>query len=158
MHILVIENDAAEQQKAKETLEAAGHTALITDDVLVAMEEIDSCDGVITDLFFPPKCRQGNVDYGQGYLSQVCTGESEPPMGLLMVILAQARGKKVVICTDAGGHNYKVGWIYDAFSHTWSDVFCGKVEYEEYCRQVPFRWVGSKSWSHALDELERMLK
>ena len=158
MKILVIENTPDEQVKARDAIEAAGHEALVTDDVAEAIDLIDVVGGVITDMFFNPFTGATSDHPRHGDYAH-----AEPPMGLCMVTLAMSLGKPVVICTDGDHHGNELAFVYDGLLTHLSRRAHKKAkavldaggdwdyDYNAWCEtSSPFGWIEEKDWGRAV--------
>ena len=160
MKILVIDDKQEERNNAVAAVEAAGHEALVAKSLFEAKQLIIEADGVITDLYFPP--RGDNQDYHNDYV------KNPPPCGLLIAIAANWIGKQVVICSDGAGHGAAMSWIADSFHFMVQPVINEKLRqagmerpewYDGwgtlYQPDCPFALEGNKNWERAVVFLEQ---
>jgi hypothetical protein len=139
MNILVIDDKREEREKAKAAVEEAGHKAIVLSDASEQYSEnsiwklIEGVDGVITDLYFNPRCSNSEVE--RYYDS------NPPPMGLVVALQAVHVGKQVVICTCGNHHGTELSFVFDAY----------KPE------SRAFGWEERKDWAQAVKLLEERI-
>lgn len=157
LHILVVEDTVEEQEKARQAIEAAGHTCTIVSSLrydeetglvdAVTDEAMQNADAVITDLHFFPdsyvmRSRKGADDERMKYGLFFDPEKGQlPPCGLLVVIDALVAGKPVVICTAGDHHGPAMSWIYDRYLRLLH-------------RTQAFGWNDRKDWIEAVKQLE----
>lgn len=144
--LLIVEAKPAEQERAKKTVEAAGHRAVVMSrmyDVIEAISDrTDPIDGVITDLALP-------LDQDEARLAPLSCA-----MGLLVVVTAQQNCKPSVICTSSDHHETGVAWVQTCFVTHYVGQYGPETsqEREEYIRNgLPFGWVDNKDWGTAVE-------
>ena len=105
--ILIVEDNAEQVSIAVQVVEAAGYEAVTAQTYQEIQAVIGDVDGVLSDLEFNPlNCRYTKFEHY----------EENPPMaGLLVLVLAQAMGKPVSVCTDGDHHGEELSWIHDGF-------------------------------------------
>lgn len=175
MKILVVEDTLAEQERARQALEAQGLDYVVVDNVVEAAQALAlGVDGVITDLEFFPLAgkRGGDLRHYYGLM---------PPSGLMVAMSAVTMGVPVVICTDTY-HNpdthIAVRWIRDCDEAIKAIIsakakqlglseddptvvaLCpyGSLDCPEYAKYnltvqsplSPFGWEGEKDWDNAV--------
>jgi len=144
MRILVIDDKREEREAAKDAIEAAGHGALIYQDLSYpqgqkAWETMPTVDGVITDLYFDP--RRGGEE------AMALYRQSPPPMGLVVALHALHVGKPVVICTSGYHHGPELSFVFDSYI---SPNMTG--------RNIAFGWEENKDWARSVKMLEKGVK
>jgi CheY-like chemotaxis protein len=152
MRILVIENNTTEQSKAAEAIEAAGHEAIVTSKSSQALSLIGEADAVITDMFFAP-ARETLSETNYLWYRQ-----NEPPMGLLMVILAMSQNKPVAVCTSSDHHGRELAFVYDGFVSQLYQQANKADFYEWMATGGPFGWIEGKDWGKAVEAVEAHMK
>ncbi|MDO8495665.1 MAG: hypothetical protein Q7S32_04115 [bacterium] len=142
--IIVIDDKQEELERAKAAVEAAGHEAIAFSDfsyrgdVPSVWKQMAEADGVITDLFFDPRCNTNN-DVREAYKA------NPPAMGLVVALHAFHLGKPVVICTSGYHHGPELSFVYDAY--------CSATEFD-----IGFGWEEGKDWAKAVKMLETGVK
>lgn len=135
--IIVIDDKREELERAKEAIEAAGHEAILFEDVSdwrnPIWKQMEEADGIITDLYFNP--RHSNDQVTAHY------ERSLPAMGLVVALHALHIGKPVVICTSGDHHGTELSFVFDCY-----------VSAAEY--NIGFGWEENKDWAIAVKMLE----
>jgi hypothetical protein len=137
--ILVVEDLAEEQSKAKEAVMQAGYRAAITgtlEDAFRIWKSLgEKVVGVITDLHFPEKTSD-HLDWS----------DPKKPCGLAVIAEATKRGMPVVVCSNINHHcvDYpqKVIEVFGQFHPA---------------GRIPFV-MDSKNWDQACSELQKILE
>lgn len=136
--ILVIEDKAEEQEKAKQSILKRGMHPVIAgnlDDALRIMENLDGkIDGIVTDLHFPEHPNKENFKFSE----QLC--------GLTVIIRAVKKNIPVSVCSDINSH-----------SSEYVKVVIDFIEEKSPFKKIPFT-MNSKSWEEALSELLKIGK
>lgn len=150
MRIVIFEDSSEEANRAIDAVKAAGHEPVLFDGLSErypkpsVWQEIETADGVITDLYFNPY--RSNSEVMRQY------HESPPPSGLVVALHAVYRGKPVVICTSGNHHGAELSFIFDAYV----SVQENKPDYEGWGdKDTPFGWEERKDWTEAVKQLEK---